>query len=414
MMTDTFTSSPPGSPGSPAPAAPDALQTGHDPEAAPVQENAADEAAPTGLPIVIVQAQPLPPVDRHAGDDGSDETSDAGETPDAGEAVSVIAPVDPLPQPREPRIIAMINQKGGVGKTTSTVNLGAGLSHLGYRVLLIDLDPQAHLTLHMGIDPTSLERSNYDLLTDDDVPAAEVMRRINDNLFVLPAEVNLAGAETEMAPKLVTGRAQRVLKDKLAVLMKPAGAGCRVSGVAQTATQNPTSESTPSDTRHPKPETRNSEPGTYFDYILLDCPPSLGLLTINALSFAKEVFVPMQAHFLALQGLSKLLETVGHIRSGFNADLEVTGVILCMHEKQTLLAAEVSADLNAFLDGNRDQDVPWRHATVLTPSIRRNIKLAESPSFGTTIFDYAPDSNGAEDYRKLAMAVVKQGVKLGK
>jgi len=160
--------------------------------------------------------------------------------------------------------------------------------------------------------------------------------------------------------------------------------------------------------RTPNPEPRS------FDYILLDCPPSLGLLTINALTFANEVFVPMQAHFLALQGLSKLLETVGHIRGGFNADLAVTGILLCMHEKQTLLAGEVTADLNAFLESNRGQDVPWRDAIVLTPSIRRNIKLAESPSFGSTIFDYAPDSNGAEDYRKLAMAVVKQGVLLGK
>ena len=388
MSTDTFAISPADSS---SPETADAL------DATPVHADVVDssgvvDSEPLAPEIVIVQTQPLPPVERTE-DDATTQAAETDASMDEG-AIAVPA-ADPLPQPREPRIIAMINQKGGVGKTTSTVNLGAGLSYLGYRVLLIDLDPQAHMTLHLGIDPATLERSNYDLLTDDDVPAIDVVQRVTDNLFVLPAEVNLAGAETEMAPKLVTGRAQRVLKDKLAVLMKTG------PSAPQLGTRNSELETSAPDTRP-------------FDYILLDCPPSLGLLTINALTFAKEVFVPMQAHFLALQGLSKLLETVGHIRGGFNTDLQVTGVVLCMHEKQTLLAAEVAADLNGFLDGSRDQDVPWRHATVLTPSIRRNIKLAESPSFGTTIFEYAPDSNGAEDYRKLAMSVVKQGVALGK
>jgi len=122
------------------------------------------------------------------------------------------------------------------------------------------------------------------------------------------------------------------------------------------------------------------------------------------------VFVPMQAHFLALQGLSKLLETVGFIRGGFNPDLRVSGVILCMHEKQTILAGEVTADLDAFLEQNRDADVPWRDCVVLRPAVRRNIKLAESPSFGATILDYAPDSNGAADYRALAQAVAAMHV----
>jgi chromosome partitioning protein len=161
-------------------------------------------------------------------------------------------------------------------------------------------------------------------------------------------------------------------------------------------------------TQHPTPASPNPEP---FDFILLDCPPSLGLLTINALTFAEEVFVPMQAHFLALQGLSKLLETVGFIRSSFNPAIKVSGIILCMHEKQTLLAGEVTADLNAFLDTQRDQDVPWRDAEVLQPAIRRNIKLAESPSFGATIYQYAPESNGADDYRRLAESVVRQHVR---
>ncbi len=361
-----------------------------------------DIAAPE---IVILQSTPPRP---HGAvqDDAADDAGQTAAIDDNPSTAPPLNPIDPLPRPKETRIIAMINQKGGVGKTTSTVNLGAGLACLGYRVLMIDLDPQAHMTLHLGVDPTALERSNYDLLTDDDISASEVVQRISDNLFLLPAEVNLAGAETEMAPKLVTGRAQRVLKEKVTVLMQ---SGIASNNGESNNDKNGASNNNDNGGASTQANIDKSIAGRFFDYVLIDCPPSLGLLTINALSFAKEVFVPMQAHFLALQGLSKLLETVGHIRGGFNADLRVTGIVLCMHEKQTLLAGEVTADLKAFLDGSRDQDVPWRDAIVLTPSIRRNIKLAESPSFGTTIFQYAPDSNGAQDYRQLALSVVKQG-----
>ena len=145
---------------------------------------------------------------------------------------------------------------------------------------------------------------------------------------------------------------------------------------------------------------------TPFDFVLIDCPPSLGLLTINALAAATEVLVPMQAHFLALQGLSKLLETVALVRQSINPRLTVAGVLPCMHESQTLLASEVMADLRTFFDAARSLDVPWRNAHILGPAIRRNIKLAECPSFGKTIFDYAPDCNGARDYDKLARSVL--------
>ena len=144
-----------------------------------------------------------------------------------------------------------------------------------------------------------------------------------------------------------------------------------------------------------------------FDYVLIDCPPSLGLLTINALAFAQEVIVPLQAHFLALQGLSKLLDTVTLVKQALNPDLTVAGVILCMHESQTILASEVIADLNTFLEGSRMQEVPWQNAVVFQPPIRRNIKLAESPSFGQTIFDYAPTCPGACDYRELAQSILQ-------
>lgn len=279
---------------------------------------------------------------------------------------------------KQTRVIAMMNQKGGVGKTTSTVNLGAALADAGYNVLLIDLDPQAHLTLHVGIDPEELEASVYHLLTHDDVTATDVLRQVKPTLWALPAEVNLAGAETELAPKLITGQAQRILKDKLANLLKGGGP--------------------------------NGENGGGFDFVLIDCPPSLGLLTINALTLAQEVFVPMQAHFLALQGLSKLLETVGFIGQGFNPDLRVTGIVLCMYEKQTILAQEVVGDLTEFINSNTGTGQPWSDCVILKPAVRRNIKLAECPSFGTTIHEYAPGSAGAEDYRQLAECVAKMAV----
>jgi len=261
-----------------------------------------------------------------------------------------------------PRVIAMLNQKGGVGKTTSAVNLGAALANLGHRVLLIDLDPQAHLTLHLGLDPDQLEHSVYDLLTDQDdaVAAGQVVEEVALNLGVLPAEVNLAGVEGELAPLVATGAAQTILRNK---------------------------------TRHLVSQ---------FDYVMLDCPPSLGLLTVNALAMAREVVVPMQAHFLALQGLSKLLETIRLVRQSVNEHLTVSGVVLCMHEAQTVLASEVIADLETFFDAARTMDVPWRDAVIYRPAVRRNIKLAECPSFGQSIFEYAGHCPGARDYARLA------------
>jgi chromosome partitioning protein len=274
---------------------------------------------------------------------------------------------DTADRPRTlPRIIALINQKGGVGKTTTTVNLGAALARLNHRVLYIDLDPQAHLTLHVGVDADQLERSVYDLLVDRDITAEQVVVDCGSHMQLLPAEVNLAGAETELAALAEQGRAQRLLADKVLPLIQQ----------------------------------------RQYHYVLIDCPPSLGLLTINALALAREVLVPMQAHFLALQGLSKLLETVALVRRSLNPDLTVTGVAPCMHEGNTILANEVIADLKTFFDAARSMDVPWSRARVLDPAIRRNIKLAECPSFGQTIFEYAPDCHGAKDYDALAQSLL--------
>lgn len=273
--------------------------------------------------------------------------------------------LDALPAPPATRRIALINQKGGVGKTTTTVNLGAALAASGLRVLMIDLDPQAHLTLSLGIDPEELELSIYDLLTDSDVSAAEVVQIVDgcDRLGVLPADTNLAGIESELGEQIKTGLAQTLLRNKTDELIKQ------------------------------------------FDYVLIDCPPSLGLLTINGLTCAAEIVVPMQAHFLALQGMGKLFETINMIRQGINPSLIVSGVVLCMHEANTILASDVVADVEGFFAQAKGTALPWANAVVYNPPIRRNIKLAEAPSFGQSVLTYANDSNGAKDYAKLAKSV---------
>jgi len=260
------------------------------------------------------------------------------------------------------RVIALMNQKGGVGKTTTTVNLAAALARAGRRTLVVDLDPQAHATLSLGIDPAALERSVYDVLLDPgaDVSACLVAR--SENLDVLPSQTDLAAAELELGS--VADR-QRRLESALMRL------------------------------------------GSVHEFILIDCPPSLGLLTLNGLAAAREVIVPMQAHYLALQGVGKLLETVGLVSRAVNPRLRVTGVALCMHDTSSTHTREVVADLEGFFEQARAGDAPWKFARVLRPAIRRNIKLAECPSFGQTIFEYAPGAPGAEDYAALATGLLR-------
>jgi chromosome partitioning protein len=257
------------------------------------------------------------------------------------------------------RIISILNQKGGVGKTTTTVNLAAALAACGNKVLVIDLDPQTHLGLHFGVESDSA--SVYDLLMEDDVSVQDALLFARENIDLVTSEVDLAAAESELASK--TDR-----HDLLSRKLEP---------IAEA-----------------------------YEYILIDCPPSLGLLTINALAASKELIVPMQTHFLALQGVSRLFETVQMLVGGLNPELQVSGIVLCMHEKNTKLAREVVDDLQEFFDSSRDSDVPWRNCIILDPPIRRNVKLAEAPSFGQTIFDYEPNCAGAKDYRQLAQSVV--------
>jgi len=272
------------------------------------------------------------------------------------------APGTSAPSPGPCRTIALINQKGGVGKTTTTVNLGAALALSGHRVLIVDLDPQAHASLSLGIDPAGEKttRTVYDLLLDWDDTPDPALQEVRPNLSLIASETDLAAAESELAQ--VPDR-HRILARALTPLR------------------------------------------ARFDFILIDCPPSLGILTVNGLCAAREVIIPMQAHFLALQGVGKLLETVKLVRAKLNPQLRVSGVVLCNHDASSTHTNEVVADLVNFFEQARTQDVPWNTARVYRPPIRRNIKLAECPSFGQSIFDYAPTAPGAADYRALADSI---------
>jgi chromosome partitioning protein len=258
------------------------------------------------------------------------------------------------------RIIALMNQKGGVGKTTTTVNLGAALAEAGKRVLLIDLDPQAHLTINYGVEPTADVVSLYNVLVEDR-SILEAIHEAGPNIALIPSSIDLAAAEVELVS--VLGREQ-LLKKKL----------------------------------------ESAQPD--FDYVLLDCPPSLGLLTLNALAVANEVLIPMQPHFLALQGVGKLLETVLLVSRRMNPGLKVAGIVLTMWDGQAKLSTEVVNDLNGFVEEAKGKPLPWASARIFRSKIRRNIKLAESPSFGKTILTYDPTSNGAADYRSFAREIL--------
>src|SRR5207237_918801 len=258
------------------------------------------------------------------------------------------------------RRIAVINQKGGVGKTTTAVNLAAALAERGKRVCVLDLDPQAHATTHLGIEPDGKSSSMYDVLVNSR-PLAEVRRKVSDRLCIAASDINLAAAEVELAG--VVGR-EVILRD---LLLQDDGA---------------------------------------FDYVFMDCAPSLGVLTLNALSAASEVFIPLQPHFLALHGMGKLLETTALVAKRINPALKVTGIILCLYESSTRLAQEVVTDLQGYLDKSRGTSAPWAKARIFKTHIRRNIKLAECPSFGQSIFSYAPACHGALDYMALAQEML--------
>lgn len=250
----------------------------------------------------------------------------------------------------------MLNQKGGVGKTTSVVNIAAALAQSGAKVVVADFDPQSHLTIHFGIEPDSIEGGSYKVLTGS-ADFDQALIEVRPNLFLLGANIHLVGAESELVS--VVGRE---------IIFREAIAKSKLN----------------------------------FDYLIIDCPPSLGLLTLNALAAVEEVIIPLQPHFLALQGLGKLLQTVTLVGRRINPSLRVSGILLCMFDSRTSLSEEIKNDIDKFLDSARDGQSPWSSAKIIPVFVRRNIKLAEAPSYGKTIFEYAPACHGAIDYKLVA------------
>ncbi|MAE75737.1 MAG: hypothetical protein CMJ85_02580 [Planctomycetes bacterium] len=245
------------------------------------------------------------------------------------------------------RAVAIINQKGGVGKTTTVANLGACLARLGQRVLLIDLDSQSNLTLHLAGEEGPLPGpTSFDLLVDGVDIASAIRELPEEQVHIVQGSADLAGIEQALAQKI--GR-EMLLRDALADVQDR------------------------------------------FDIVLIDCPPSLGVLSLNALVAADEVLIPLQTEFFALQGMTQLMEIVDVVRQRLNPKLSVRGLLPCMVDLRTNLAHEVVEELRAHCGH-----------LLLRSRIRKNIKLAEAPSHGTSILRYAPESNGADDYLALA------------
>ncbi len=252
------------------------------------------------------------------------------------------------------RTIACANQKGGVGKTTTVVNLGAYLALAGQRVLIVDLDPQGNATSGLGIDRANLAASTYDALLGDSRLLDVSLATHIPGLTLVPSTISLAGAEVELAP---TDARERRLAHALA----------GVTGA--------------------------------FDHVLIDCPPSLGLLTVNALTAADGVLVPIQCEYYALEGLSQLVATIHLVRDHLNADLEIEGALLTMYDARTNLATQVADEVRRHLGG-----------AVFETVIPRSVRLSEAPSYGQSIATYRADSKGGEAYAAFAAEYMRRGI----
>ena len=256
-------------------------------------------------------------------------------------------------RPPEPKIIAVVNQKGGVGKTTTTINLGAALAELGFHVLLIDLDPQGNASTGLGLDAGKRKITTYDLLLEEAKIQDVVQSTLVDGLWIAPATTDLSSADIEM-----------VANEKRSFLLHDA---LRQRGIDKYE----------------------------FDFVLIDCPPSLSLLTINAMVAAHSVLVPLQAEFYALEGLSQLLLTVREIRQTANPNLRMEGVVLTMYDVRNNLSRDIEADARENLG-----------EIVFKTIIPRNVRISEAPSHAVPVLDYDSTSKGAEAYRALAAELV--------
>jgi chromosome partitioning protein len=255
-----------------------------------------------------------------------------------------------VPAQKTARVIAIVNQKGGVGKSTTAVNLGASLALMGRRVLVVDIDPQGNTTTGVGVDKRAVERDVYNVLLHQ-APVAEVARATEvENLWIVPATLNLAGAEVELVSAL---QRENRLKSALSKIVHE------------------------------------------YDEVLIDCPPSLGLLTINALTAANEVIIPVQAEYYALEGLSQLVAIVRRIKEGLNPELTIRGVLITMFDGRTKLATEVLEEVHRYF--------PDR---VFQTQIPRNIRLSEAPSYGKPAILFDVKSRGAQAYLSLARELV--------
>lgn len=265
-----------------------------------------------------------------------------------------------LPRPGETRVLTVANQKGGVGKTTTTVNVAAALAQAGATVLVIDLDPQGNASTALGIDHHAEVPSIYDVLVDGD-PMSEVVQPCPDiaGLYCAPATIDLAGAEIELVS--LVARETRLKKAVTAYVNERADSGERI------------------------------------DYVLIDCPPSLGLLTVNAFVAANEVFIPIQCEYYALEGLSALLKNIELIRDHLNPDLHVSTILLTMFDGRTRLSAQVADEVrNHFPDQTLKATVP------------RSVRISEAPSHGQTVMTYDPNSSGALSYLEAASEMAAQ------
>ena len=250
--------------------------------------------------------------------------------------------------------LAVINQKGGVGKTTTTVNVGAALARAGKKVLLLDMDPQANLTLHLDRRPDLEAGTMTNLLVDDARLEELIVDTSTEGMFLVPADTSLSGVEQVLANRI--GR-ETILREAFEDYKGP----------------------------------------TDFDYVFMDCPPALGVLSANALVTVEHVVIPMQAEYFSMQGMTKLIEVMELVRKRLNPTLDIRLILPCMVDVRTNLTTEVLAELRHHF------------GDVLSPvSIRSNVKLAEAPSFGRTIFEHAPDSNGARDYEAVAGELMRR------